>query len=105
MHLPPCLFSRKTAALKTTHSNVSCSCRGLPKRGEREGVEEHRAAWPCNEAHRTTPGYFEGAGSTDAGGVRRCSSGGDRITAGTLRRPSANSPREGVRHTSEFCSW
>ena len=25
------------------------------KRGEREGVEKHQTAWPCNEDHRTAP--------------------------------------------------
>ena len=54
MHLPPCLFSRKTAALKTTHSNVSCSCRGLSearREGRSEGVEKHRT---CSCATKPT---------------------------------------------------
>ena len=78
---------RKTAALKTTHTNVSCSCRGLPKRGEREGVEEHRAAWPCNEAHRTAPGYFEGAGSRNLRSAPRDSAGPGGVVGGGDLRP------------------
>jgi len=51
----------KTAALKIVHASVSCSRRLPLEAWRRKGVEKHRTAWPCNEAHRTAPGYFEGA--------------------------------------------